>query len=493
MLRTGTAQTGADWLIVRQFNVDCILKEKTLEYICLYISIASFFVKKKITENTTCIRRRGYRNFFSIIRGQMLFGVQLRMDNNNNRARRYNVVIHLFTLFFIYSLLLFPICRNVTCYYYIRQAWSPKNQTILLTLVQSEPGQSFSVRTSDAGEKERKMMSGRECRTRVDDTVSIYNGATIESPLLARLCGTGNMPHITAAGGELLVVFRSQPHDAPFNPAPLGASPGFRLTTRVRFVAANQVRQYHPECRISITSSGSNSRRSQRQGIIRSPEATMAPNTSCLYEFTGREDQRVWMTYLSYRLDGGEDGDCLTMTDGQELVSRQCGAAVQPRICPHALVHANSSTAYKPCRWQDGESYLSRSPRFTIRQELATGTAIRPWSFVIRFEFITVDRFSPKEQLIAGQVKETLVHGGGGGGGTTTMTESPEASAGDDDDQQLTSQMMTPDCFQLLESSKGNGSVSSPRNPLLYGRGGSRHLRCLYRFQVYQQSISSAV
>jgi hypothetical protein len=114
---------------------------------------------------------------------------------------------------------------------------------------------------------------------------------------------------------------------------------------------------------------------------------------------------------------------------------------------------------------------------------LATGTAIRPWSFVIRFEFITVDRFSPKEQLIAGQVKETLVHGGGGGT-TTGVTESPEASAGDDDDQQLTSQMMTPDCFQLLESSKGNGSVSSPRNPLLYGRGGSRHLRCLYRFQV---------
>lgn len=373
----------------------------------------------------------------------------------------------------------------MTCYYYIRQAWSPKNQTILLTLVQTEPGQSFSVRTSDAGDKERKMMSGRECRTRVDDTVSIYNGATIESPLLARLCGTGNMPHITGAGGELLVVFRSQPHDAPFNPAPLGASPGFRLTTRVRFVAANQVRQYHPECRISITSSGSNSRRSQRQGIIRSPEATMAPNTSCLYEFTGREDQRVWMTFLSYRLDGGEDGDCLTLTDGQELVSRQCGATVEPRICPHALVHANSSTAYKPCRWQDGESYLSRSPRFTIRQELATGTAIRPWSFVIRFEFITVDRFSPKEQLISSGQQEQQPESPAPNG-SSGVADSPEApsSTGDEDDQQLAWQMMTPDCFQLLESAKGNGSVSSPRNPLLYGRGGSRHLRCLYRFQV---------
>ena len=349
----------------------------------------------------------------------------------------------------------------MTCYYYIRQAWSPKNQTILLSLVQTEPGQSFSVRTSDAGEKERKMMSGRDCRTHVDDTVSIYNGATIESPLLARLCGTGNMPHITGAGGELLVVFRSQPHDAPFNPAPLGSSPGFRLTARVRFAPISQVRHYHPECRLSVASSGSNSRRSQRQGIIRSPEVTLAPNSSCVYEFTGREDQRVWITFLSYRLDDPEEGDCLALTDGQEVVSRQCGANVQPRICPHALVHANASTAYKPCRWQDGESYLSRSPRFSIRQELSGGTSLRPWSFVIRYEFITVDRFST--------------------GSKEMGTEATSTPAGDEDQPDSE---MTPDCFQLLESGKGNGSVSSPRNPLLYGRGGSRHLRCLYRFQV---------
>lgn len=305
-------------------------------------------------------------------------------------------------------------------------------------------------------------MSGRDCRLHVDDTLSIYNGATTESPLLARLCGTGDMPPITGAGGELLVVFRSQPHDAPFNPAPLGATPGFRLATRVRFVPSSQVRHYHPECRLSLASSGSNSRRSQRQGIIRSPEVTLAPNSTCIYDFTGREDQRVWITFLSYRLEGVlDEGDCLTLTDGQEIVSRQCGPSVQPRICPHALVHANASTAYKPCRWQDGESYLSRSPRFAIRQDLATGTTLRPWSFVIRFEFITVDRFS-----LAGQ----------------ESAEATSMSAGDDD--QFVTEMTTPDCFQLLESSKGNGSVSSPRNPMLYGRGGSRHLRCLYRFQV---------
>lgn len=120
----------------------------------------------------------------------------------------------------------------MTCYYYIRQSWAPKNQTTLITLAQLDATHSFSVRTSDFGEKERKMFSGKQCRTSTGDTVSIYNGATIESPLLARLCGTGTFPAITGAGGEMLVVFRSQPHDAPFNPAPLGATPGFRLTSR---------------------------------------------------------------------------------------------------------------------------------------------------------------------------------------------------------------------------------------------------------------------
>lgn len=117
-------------------------------------------------------------------------------------------------------------------------------------------------------------MNGRDCRPHVGDTLSVYNGATVDSPLLARLCGTGDMPHVTAAGGEMLIVFRSQPHDAPFNPAPLGASPGFRLAARVRFVPLPQPpqQQLHHPCRMMVVSSGANSRRSQRQGIIRSPE-----------------------------------------------------------------------------------------------------------------------------------------------------------------------------------------------------------------------------
>lgn len=212
---------------------------------------------------------------------------------------------------------------------------------------------------------------------------------------------------------------------------------------------------------------------------------TLPANTSCRYEFTAREDQRVWITFLSYRLDttstnlhyGGphqqleDQTNCLTLIDGQEIVSRGCGSSAQPRLCPRALVHVNASTGIKPCRWQDGESYISRSPRFTIAQELGTGTVLTPWSFAVRYEFITVDRFSSLG------IKYS----------NTEPPDSAEVQTYDSENYpQLNSELEArpPLCYQLLESSKGNGSVCSPRNALLYGRGGSRHLRCLYRFQV---------
>ena len=190
---------------------------------------------------------------------------------------------------------------------------------------------------------------------------------------------------------------------------------------------------------------------------------TLPGNTSCRYEFTAREDQRVWITFLSFRLDGQDESNCLTLIDGQEIVSRGCGASVQPRLCPRALVHANASTGIKPCRWQDAESYISRSPRFTVAMELGTGTVLNTWSFAIRYEFITVDRFSTIQD---------------------TVQPSPTPPYESDDHPVQLIEEVRPTCFQLLDSSKGNGSVCSPRNALLYGRGGSRHLRCLYRFQV---------
>ena len=117
--------------------------------------------------------------------------------------------------------------RNVTCYYYIRQSWAPRNESILMSVGQ-ERAQFFSVRTSRE-EMTAKLDGGDDCRMpdQSGDSLTVYGGATVESPVLGRLCGTGPVPYVTGSGGQMLVVFRSSAYDAPFNPASLGSSADF--------------------------------------------------------------------------------------------------------------------------------------------------------------------------------------------------------------------------------------------------------------------------
>lgn len=58
----------------------------------------------------------------------------------------------------------------------------------------------------------------------------------MDSPVLARLCGTGAVPPVTGVGGQMLVVFRSSEFDAPFNPTVLGSVPGFQLPVGISSV-----------------------------------------------------------------------------------------------------------------------------------------------------------------------------------------------------------------------------------------------------------------
>ena len=281
--------------------------------------------------------------------------------------------------------------RNVTCYYYIKQSWAPRNQSILISVGQ-ENGQFFSVRSSWL-EKDRHMLSGEEsCPSRSSDVLSIYNGATSHSPLLATLCGTGSMPYITSSGRDMLLVFRSQAYDAPLNPSLLGSNPGFHLPVRVGFAARSF------PCRMTIRSS------SGSRGEIASPDVTLAPNTTCRYEFLGRRNQRVWIIFLAFRLQLHPDAangpqqyqgsdDCLTLKDSGELLWKECGSNINPRLCPSALVAGHNSSDAKPCRWQDEESFVSQTPRLLLEQHLSRGTALDFWRFRLRYEFITVDDF----------------------------------------------------------------------------------------------------
>ena len=78
--------------------------------------------------------------------------------------------------------------RNVTCYFYIRQSWSPHNETILISVgpaAEQQPPRgrrrpAFSVRTSRE-EKTARLASGAACRAadRGGDSLTIHNGATV--------------------------------------------------------------------------------------------------------------------------------------------------------------------------------------------------------------------------------------------------------------------------------------------------------------------------
>ena len=253
------------------------------------------------------------------------------------------------------------------------------------------------------------MLSGDEdCPSQSSDVLSIHNGATSQSPLLARLCGTGRMPYITSSGRDMLLVFRSQAFDAPLNPSLLGSNPGFHLPVRVGFAARSF------PCRMTIRSS------SGSRGQIASPDVTLAPNTTCRYEFLGRRNQRVWLIFLSYRLQlhpdapgaqsgassgsasgsdatasrqGHDSEDCLTLKDSGELLWKECGADINPRLCPSALVAGHNTSDAKPCRWQDEESFVSQTSRLVFEQHLSRGTALDFWRFRLRYEFVTVDDF----------------------------------------------------------------------------------------------------
>jgi len=93
-----------------------------------------------------------------------------------------------------------------------------------------------------------------------------------------------------------------------------------------------------------------------------------------------------------------------------------------------------------------------------MEQRLSRGTALDKWSFTLRYEFVTMDQFDTPISIVERPVEH------------------------EEEEEPMRPEI--PPCFHLIDGSKGNGSVTSPRNTFLYGRGGSRDLDCLYRFRA---------
>lgn len=67
----------------------------------------------------------------------------------------------------------------------------------------------------------------------VQDYLTVWDGATHDSPVLVRLCGGDAVPDIVSRGPNMLLEFHTSPYDNPFHPVPLSYLPGFELEVQV--------------------------------------------------------------------------------------------------------------------------------------------------------------------------------------------------------------------------------------------------------------------
>lgn len=67
----------------------------------------------------------------------------------------------------------------------------------------------------------------------VQDYLTVWDGATRDSPVLVRLCGGDAVPDIVSRGPNMLLEFHTSPYDNPFHPVPLSYLPGFELEVQV--------------------------------------------------------------------------------------------------------------------------------------------------------------------------------------------------------------------------------------------------------------------
>ncbi|XP_013164823.1 PREDICTED: uncharacterized protein LOC106115808 [Papilio xuthus] len=350
--------------------------------------------------------------------------------------------------------------RNATCTYRIEHTKIPADKHVLLAVRQTN---SHKIHIKDQIVKydrsQRVLKIWDQCNV-VQDYLTVWDGATRESPVLVRLCGGDAVPDIVSRGPHMLLEFHTSPYDNPFHPVPLSYLPGFELEVQVLYVDKDSHSYVRADgrCRFILRSSDKTS------GILRNPRHSLPPNTSCVYFFQGRANEIVWVSFVKYHATGTDPAgfdqqkDCssqltiwdgaapdadldrkLDMSDKKLLLGSFCREE-SPRLCDHALL-SNATRATRPCA--PSESYITTGPALTILQELRQGSALYPVSFFLRYEFVDVS-----EQ---GQ----------------PLTDSRSA------------------CDRVFKSAQTySGRFQAPRAIFYYGRGGAQNLTCILRFEA---------
>ncbi|KAK0171076.1 hypothetical protein PV328_008838 [Microctonus aethiopoides] len=412
-----------------------------------------------------------------------------------------------------------------------------------LISVRQPRGQLIAVRARPASQAEpppRELRLWQDCDI-VQDYVTVYDGYTTRDPVILKFCGGGEpVPEATSSGAEILVEFTTSPYGTFLHPTPPHSLHGFQLEIQVKFVDADSP-TYAKNKRCEFWLKGNTG------GVLASPRHTLPRNTTCLYHLRGagpimpsptpprplpkfpetrpgtvwrkpapkpqQSQFRVWLSVLKFHVGINpttNDDDCSTtlfVWDGDmmplsecndiscekerlrymertghsittvgarpasntTLLARYCKDKV-PKTCDHAILQNTS----RPCSL--GEGFISSGSSLTIEIRMVESTALRQFS----------------DGLWASKLSNT-----------TTLSSCA-----------FTNTFLPVNFRALYEfvdlhqdgDAYGNGPCSrifysrnrdqysdryfrSPRNIFLYGRGGSKNLTCVYRFEGEQDEV----
>ncbi|XP_050310643.1 uncharacterized protein LOC126746434 [Anthonomus grandis grandis] len=404
--------------------------------------------------------------------------------------------------------------RNLTCYYAVRQHEIPHGKHAIITVRQPK-GQLISIRSQSSlygTATPRELKVWNACDD-VQDYVTVYDGYTTRDSVILKFCGGGEpVPEAVSSGHELLVEFSTSPYGTFLQPAPVHSLHGFQLEVEVKFVdqqTPSYVKQKR-SCEFWL--------RGTNRGVLESPIHSLPANTTCLYHLQGMDPfastspapfrpmnprypdwrsvgmitppprYRVWLSIVKFHAGNSWDPETpdrmcrsyLNVWDGQlwqpsnceglfcgtkekynldnysantitktittpsakggknvTLLGRFCREHV-PRSCEQFLL-GNSSRFPRPCSMT--ESYLTSGDTLTLELKLADSTALKPVSFKALYEF--VDLHLDGEPYGEGPCSRK---------------------------------------FSAL-SNESQQKFRSPSDIFLYGRGGSKNISCIYRFE----------
>lgn len=334
--------------------------------------------------------------------------------------------------------------RNITCNYLIHQEKVVRGQIARIVISQKNDYKInlYSGYTDTGGYTLATLTS--EC---AGDVIRILDGPSPDAPVLAQFCGSGQLPEVISSGPEVLVQLISAPYQVLHNSK-------LQLEVTVRYVRSNELTANSKGTCLFLLDGHRN-----LSGVIYSPRHTMPPNTTCSYHFRGGTAfDRVWLYFLSYYVpdlqvwNQRESCDVTQLeiydpfvtsrrsaNSDTTLIGRYCEKTF-PRMCPHAVDY-NSYIPIRPCNLT-AESYLSTGPELVVKYKT----------------FQSLDFMSQKSTFLA---RYEFVN-------TMQTGYSVNNSACD---------------RRFVSKIQPAGSLGSPLNVFLYGRGGTKHLKCRYQFK----------